>query len=30
MSNTEELSRVNDEIGQLVLQGKVKGYVTYE
>jgi len=30
MSNTEELSRVNDEIGQLVLQGKAKGYVTYE
>ena len=30
MSNTEELSRVNDEISQLVLQGKAKGYVTYE
>ena len=30
MSNTEELSRVNNEISQLVLQGKAKGYVTYE
>ena len=30
MSNTEELSRVSNEISQLVLQGKAKGYVTYE
>jgi len=30
MSKTEELSLANDEIGQLVLQGKAKGYVTYE
>ena len=30
MSTTEEPNRVNDEIGQLVLQGKAKGYVTYE
>jgi RNA polymerase primary sigma factor len=30
MSTTEEPNRINDEIGQLVLQGKAKGYVTYE
>ena len=29
MSNTQELSRTS-EIGQLILQGKEKGYVTYE